>query len=232
MHAAGMRPAAPELARDMSTPIKIDIWSDIACPWCYIGKRRLESAVADFDGDVEVEYHSYELAPDTPEDFAGTHAEYLEQKGFPASQIGDMLARVSGVAETVGLHYDYDANQPTRTLKAHELLHFAKAQGRQVEMKERLLAGYFERGEHVGRIDELVRMAEEVGLDGAAARTALESGEFAAAVQADIQQAAAYGIRGVPFFVIDGKYGISGAQESAVFLNVLKDVASGAPAAG
>ncbi len=215
----------------MTQPIKIDIWSDIACPWCYIGKRRLETAVEGFDGEVEVEYHSYELAPDTPEDFAGSHAEYLEQKGFPASQIGDMLERVSAVAASVGLHYDYEANQPTRTLKAHELLHFAKAHGRQAAMKERLMSAYFVEGEHVGRIDDLVRLAEEVGLDGKAARAALVSGEHAAAVQADIQQAAAYGIRGVPFFVIDGKYGISGAQEPAVLLGVLNDVASGAAAA-
>ena len=215
----------------MTEPIKVDIWSDIACPWCFIGKRRLEAAVAAFDGDVEIEYHSYELAPDTPEEFAGTHAEYLESKGFPADQVPAMLERVTGIAAELGLHYDYDANQPTRTLHAHELLHFAKTQGRQVEMKERLMTAYFERGEHVGRIDELVRMAEEVGLDGDAARSALTSGEFAAAVQADIEQAAAYGIRGVPFFIIDGKYGVSGAQEPEVLLSVLKDVASGAAAA-
>jgi len=211
----------------MAEPIKVDIWSDVACPWCYIGKRRFESAVAEFPGEVEVEYHSFELSPDMPEDFEGDHEEYLRSKGFPPEQLGAMLERVTQVAESVGLHYDYAANQPTNTLRAHELLHFAKAHGRQAEMKERLMSAYFVRGEHVGRIDELVRMAEELGLDGAAAREALVSRRYAAAVEADIRQAAAYGIRGVPFFVIDGRYGVSGAQESAVLLGVLSDVASG-----
>ena len=208
----------------MSEPIKVDIWSDVACPWCFIGKRRFEAAAAEFDGDVEVVYHSYELAPDTPEDYEGTHHDYLVSRGFPAEQIGAMDARVSSIAESLGLHYDYAANRPTRTLKAHELLHFAKAGGRQNAMKERLMQAYFERGEHVGRIDELVRMAGEVGLDEDEARAALESGEFAAAVQEDISAARDIGVRGVPFFVFDMKYGVSGAQESATFLEVLQNV--------
>jgi len=208
----------------MAEPIKVDIWSDIACPWCFIGKRRFEAAVADFDGEVEVVYHSYELAPDTPEDYEGTHHDYLVGRGFPAEQIGAMDERVSSIAESLGLHYDYAANRPTRTLKAHELLHFAKANGRQNAMKERLMQAYFERGEHVGRIDELVRMAGEVGLDEHAARAALETGEYATAVQEDIAVAREIGVRGVPFFVFDMKYGVSGAQESATFLEVLDNV--------
>ncbi|HWL01694.1 MAG TPA: DsbA family oxidoreductase [Microbacteriaceae bacterium] len=208
----------------MSEPIKVDIWSDVACPWCFIGKRRFEAAAAEFDGELEVVYHSYELAPDTPEDYQGTHRDYLASRGFPPEQIGAMLDRVTGIAETLGLHYDYDANQPTRTLKAHELLHFAKAHGKQVEMKERLMQAYFERGEHVGRIDDLVRIAGEVGLEENAVRAALESGEFAAAVQEDISAARDIGVQGVPFFVFDMKYGVSGAQESATFLEVLENV--------
>jgi len=210
----------------MSQPIKVDIWSDVACPWCFIGKRRFEAAVAEFDGEVEVVYHSYELAPDTPEDYAGTHHDYLVSRGFPAEQIAAMDARVSSIAESLDLHYDYAANKPTRTLKAHELLHFAKAHGRQVEMKERLMQAYFERGEHVGRIDELVRMAGEVGLDEDAARAALVSGAYAAAVQEDISAARDIGVQGVPFFVFDMKYGVSGAQETATFLEVLATVRS------
>lgn len=208
----------------MSEPIKVDIWSDVACPWCFIGKRKFEAAVAAFDGDVEVEYHSYELAPDTPVDYPGTHRDYLVSRGFPPEQIGAMDARVGAIAESVGLHYDFEANHPTRTLKAHELLHFAKARGRQSEMKERLMQAYFERGEHVGRIDDLVRMAGEVGLDEVEARAALESGAFADAVQEDIAAAREIGVQGVPFFVIDWKYGVSGAQETATFLEVLGNV--------
>ena len=198
----------------MSEPIKVDIWSDIACPWCFIGKRRFEAAAAEFDGEIEVEFHSYELAPDTPVDYPGTHRDYLESRGFPADQIGEMDARVTAIAQSLGLHYDYESNHPTRTLKAHELLHFAKAHGKQVEMKERLMQAYFERGEHVGRVADLVRMAGEIGLDEVAARAALESDEFATAVQEDISTARDIGVRGVPFFVFDMKYGVSGAQEA------------------
>lgn len=208
----------------MSEPIKVDIWSDIACPWCFIGKRRFEAAAAEFDGEIEVEFHSYELAPDTPVDYPGTHRDYLESRGFPADQIGEMDARVTAIAQSLGLHYDYESNHPTRTLKAHELLHFAKAHGKQVEMKERLMQAYFERGEHVGRVADLVRMAGEIGLDEVAARAALESDEFATAVQEDISTARDIGVRGVPFFVFDMKYGVSGAQETATFLEVLNNV--------
>ena len=206
--------------------VKVDIWSDVACPWCFIGKRRFEAAAEAFDGDVEVEYHAYELAPDAPEEFEGTHEDYLVGRGFPREQIDAMDARVASLAEGVGLHYDYARNRPTRTRLAHELIRLAKEHGRQAEMKDRLMSAYFERGEHVGRIDELVRIAEELGLDPAEARAALESGRYRADVEQDIAQAAAYGIRGVPFFVLDGKYGVSGAQETATFLQALRDVAT------
>ncbi|OJX63891.1 MAG: disulfide bond formation protein DsbA [Micrococcales bacterium 73-13] len=211
----------------MSEPIKVDIWSDVACPWCFIGKRRFEEAAARFDGEVEVEFHSYELSPDTPEDFPGTHRDYLVGRGFPAEQVDAMDARVGTIAESVGLHYDFAANRPTRTRRAHELIHLAKAHGLQAAMKERLMQAYFERGEHVGRIDDLVRMAGEVGLDETQARTALETGAYAAAVDEDIEAARRIGVRGVPFFVVDGRYGISGAQEAETFLRVLDDVRDG-----
>jgi len=205
-------------------PIKVDIWSDVACPWCFIGKRRFEAAAERFDGDVEVEFHSFLLAPDTPEDFPGTHEDYLVSRGFPREQIAAMDARVSAIAESVGLHYDYASNHPTSTVKAHQLIHFAKAHGRQAEMKERLLQAYFERGEHVGRIDDLVGFAAELGLDPDEAREALETQRYLPDVEADFRLAAEYGIRGVPFYVIDGRYGVSGAQETATFLEVLENV--------
>ena len=111
----------------MSETIKVDIWSDVQCPWCYIGKRKFEAGVAAFGADVEVEYHSFELAPDTPVDFAGSPVDYLsERKGIPVPQVLEMLERVTGIAESVGLHYDYDSVHQTNTIKAHELLHYAK----------------------------------------------------------------------------------------------------------
>lgn len=203
-------------------PVKIDVWSDIACPWCFIGKRRLERALADWDGPVEIEYHSFELAPDTPVDFEGSEIDFLARhKGMPAEQVEQMLAQVTQVAAEEGLAYDFSALRHTKTLLAHQALHFAKQHGRQAELKERLLAAYFEQGRHVGRIDELVALGAEVGLDADELRGALEDGRYAAAVQTDIDQARAYGIGGVPFFVFDGRLGVSGAQDPATFRQVL-----------
>jgi predicted DsbA family dithiol-disulfide isomerase len=207
--------------------IKVDIWSDVQCPWCYIGKRKFEAGAEQFGGDVEVEYHSFELAPDTPVDFDGTPMDYLaERRGLAPEQAQEMLARVTGIAKSVGLDYDYDHVHQTNTVISHELIHFAKSKGRQLEMKERLLKAYFVNGEHVGRIPDLVEIAVELGYDRDEVTEALESHRFLADVKADVEQAQAYGINGVPFFVIDGKYGVSGAQEAETFANVLTQVAS------
>ena len=205
------------------SPIKVDIWSDVQCPWCYIGKRKFEAGAAAFDGDVEVEYHSFELAPDTPVDFDGTPVDYLSQrKGMPAEQVALMLANVTGIASSVGLDYDYDHVHQTNTIKAHELLHYAKAQGRQLEMKERLLKAYFVDGRHVGRTEDLADLAAEIGLDRDEVVGVLTDETYLADVKADVAQAVAYGIQGVPFFVIDGTYGVSGAQDATTFTHVLE----------
>jgi predicted DsbA family dithiol-disulfide isomerase len=207
----------------VSDLVKVDIWSDVQCPWCYIGKRKFEDGAARFGGGVEVEYHSFELAPDTPVDYEGSALEYLsERKGMPVAQVKEMLERVTGIASTVGLDFDYEHVHQTNTVKAHELIHFAKSKGRQVDMKERLLRAYFVEGHHVGRIDDLADLAAEIGLDRAEVVAALEAETFLADVKADVAQAVAYGIQGVPFFVIDGKYGISGAQDSGAFTEVLR----------
>jgi predicted DsbA family dithiol-disulfide isomerase len=209
----------------VSDAIKVDIWSDVQCPWCYIGKRRFEAGAATFGGDVEVEYHSFELSPDTPVDFEGTPVEYLSQrKGLPTEQVERMLENVTNIAASVGLDYDYDHVHQTNTVKAHELIHYAKSHGRQLDMKERLLKAYFVNGEHVGRIEDLADIAAEIGFDRADVVQALESGKFLADVKSDVALANEYGIQGVPFFVIDGKYGVSGAQEAATFANVLAQV--------
>ncbi|WP_098456534.1 DsbA family oxidoreductase [Sanguibacter antarcticus] len=216
----------------MNATLKIDIWSDIACPWCYIGKRRLEEALRRLDAadsgiGVEIEYHSFELSPDTPVDFEGPILDYFaDAKGISKDQAQQMLAQVTEVAAGEGLDFRYDILQHTKTLKAHELLHHAKAHGRQIDMKERLLKAYFVEGGYVGRVDDLVRYATEIGLDADEARAALEDGRYGADVAADIAQARGYGIQGVPFFVIDTKYGVSGAQDPAVFVEVLEKAAA------
>ena len=233
-----MNAANPETSVSDRTPaaaavpqsIKVDIWSDVQCPWCYIGKRKFEAGVAQFsegaDGvTVEVEYHSFELAPDTPVDFAGSPADYLSQrKGLSMDQVEQMLERVVGIAADVGLDYHYDDVHQTNTIKAHELLHYAKAKGRQLDMKERLLKAYFVDGRHIGRVPDLADLAAEIGLDRADVERALTQEEFLGAVKADVAVAAQYGIQGVPFFVFDGRYGVSGAQDASTFANVLSQV--------
>lgn len=226
----GNAPLSRPVVLAVSEPIKVDIWSDIACPWCYIGKRRFEAAAAAFDGSdpdrgVALEYHSFELAPDTPVDLEGSEEDYLAlHKGLGGDQVREMLARVTGIAASVGLDYDFDALHHTNTVKAHQLLHFAKAHGAQLEVAERLFRAYFVEGGHLGRIEELADIAAEAGLDRAEALRALEQDSYLEDVRADQAQAAAYGIQGVPFYVIDGRYGVSGAQETETFLRVLEQV--------
>lgn len=214
------------------TSIKVDVWSDVACPWCYIGKRKLEAAISQFEGldsgnHIEVEYHSYLLNPDMPVDYEGSQVDYLcELKGFSREQVAQMSERITAIAASVGLNYNFADQIMTNTVLAHQLLHFAKAHGKQVEMKERIMDAHFVKAEHVGRVDDLVRLAAEVGLDADQAREALESGQYLPDFNADIEQARAFGISGVPFFVLNGKYAVSGAQDSSVFVNAFEQLSN------
>ncbi|WOF24676.1 DsbA family oxidoreductase [Microbacterium betulae] len=214
----------------MTDAIKIDVWSDVACPWCYIGKRNLESGLAQAARDddpprVEVTFHSFELAPDTPVDFDGGELDFLAgHKGMPKDEVEQMLANVTGVAADAGLAYRFDLLRHTNTVKAHELIHFATEHGRQLDTVERLMRAYFTEGRHIGRIDDLVELAAEIGLDAEAAREALTSDRHLTDVRRDQDQARAYGIEGVPFFVIDGTYGVSGAQPPEAFAQVARQV--------
>ncbi len=211
--------------------LKVEVWSDVACPWCYIGKRRFAEGVRRYreaggELEVEVEYRSFELSPDLPEGFSGTVVDYLSGlRGIPEAQVHQMIAQVTSLARAEGIDADFPAVQQTRTLKAHELLHLAKARGLQEPMKERLLRAYFVEGRNVGDVEELAQMAVEVGLDRDDAVAALAAGTFAADVRADMDQARAYGISGVPFYVIDGRYGISGAQPAETFAQALAQAA-------
>ncbi|MEN9646687.1 MAG: hypothetical protein RL238_3356 [Actinomycetota bacterium] len=211
----------------MNDVLKIDVWSDIACPWCYVGKRRFAEGVRRYqaaggDREVVVEYHSFELSPDTPVDFDGTEVDFLVgHKRMPADQVRQMLAQMTELAATEGLEYHFDTLQHANTLKAHELLHLAKAHGKQDEMKERLLRAYFTEGRHIGHVDDLADLAAEVGLDRDLVVAELTAGVHHDAVQADIAQAREYGISGVPFFVIDGRFGVSGAQSPDLFAQAL-----------
>ena len=216
----------------MTEPLKIDVWSDIACPWCYIGKRRLEAGIAAYVAGgpgrplVEVEYHSFQLSPDTPVGFEGSVVDYLVgAKRLSEAQVHSMLERVTAIARDEGLHYDFASVRHTNTAKAHQLLHYAKAHGRQLEMKERLLRAYFVEGRHVGRPEDLADLAADVGLDRDDALRSLLDDEYLGAFDADQRLAARYGINAVPFFVIDGRYGLAGAQPAEVFAEALAKVA-------
>lgn len=222
----------------MDDPLRIDVWSDIACPWCYIGKRRLEAGLAALAEDpdappVVVEFHSFQLAPDTPEDFRGGEVDFLvDHKRLPVSQVLQMIDSVRTVAAGEGLDYDFDALVHVNTLKAHRLLQHARVEGRQGEMKERLLAAYFIEGRDLASDDELADLAADAGLDRDEALRVLRDGDHLEDVQADIATAARLGINGVPFYVLDGRYGISGAQPAELFAEALRRVAAeraGAP---
>jgi predicted DsbA family dithiol-disulfide isomerase len=208
--------------------VRIDIWSDVVCPWCYIGKRRLESALAGFEhaDEVEVVWHSYQLDPGAPTEPNESVAEHLGRKygGGPAAG-AQMIDRVEAVAAEEGLVYRLHHAQRANTVDAHRLLHLALEEsgpGAQDRLEEALLAAYFTEARNVADHDVLREVATGAGLDPARVDEVLGSDAYAAAVQADIDRAHAYGSSGVPFFVIDGRYGVSGAQPAEAFGEVLR----------
>ncbi|MEV8514079.1 DsbA family oxidoreductase [Dactylosporangium sp. NPDC051484] len=203
--------------------IEIEVWSDIVCPWCYIGKRRLERALAGFEGAVSIQWRSFQLDPSTPVGDSRPLDESLAvRKGLSPDQVHGMFAHVTGVAAQEGLAFDFGRARTANTLDAHRLLHFAKAHGRQAELKERLLHAYFTEGADVSDHATLAALAGATGLDEVAAKQALTDGTYAADVEADIAQARAYGVSGVPFFVFNQRIGVSGAQPVEVFEQALR----------
>lgn len=207
--------------------LTVDVWSDIACPWCYIGNRTLGQAIEKYDGEVAVRYHSFELAPDTPVDFDGSEVDFLvDHKGMPAEQVQQMLGQVSATGAAAGVTFHFDTVRHTNTLRAHAALHHAAAHGKQGALLERLFRAYFTEGRHVGKDDELADLAAEVGLDREHLLADLSAERYAADVQRDINHARQMGVRGVPFFVFEGQYGVSGAQSVETFSEVLAHVAS------
>ena len=214
--------------------MKIDIWSDIACPWCYIGKRRLETALADHPrrDEVDVTWHSYQLDPTLPEHYDGTEIEYLAtRKGMPQEQVRQMFGHVTEQAAGEGLAYDFDTLVLAKSARAHELLHLANERGLADSVKKALLSGHFEHGMYIGDLDQLVRVGVDAGLDEGEVRAALDDGRYKAAVASDIDMARQIGVTGVPFVVVDMKYAVSGAQPPEVFREVLdKALAEQAPA--
>jgi len=205
--------------------VRIEIWSDVVCPWCYIGKRHLERALESFPhrDQVEIEYRSFELDPSAPQVPVETTAEALARKfGTDVAGVHELMARAEGPAAAAGLEFHHADAPHARTVDAHRLLHLARSAGLQGELKEALLEAYFGRGESMGDHDVLRRVAVGTGLDPVRVDEVLASDEYADAVDADIAQARAYGAGGVPFYVVDQKYGLSGAQPTEVFAQVLE----------
>jgi predicted DsbA family dithiol-disulfide isomerase len=205
--------------------MNIEIWSDVVCPWCYIGKRRFERAVASFGhpDEVTITYRSFELDPDAPAQRAGTQAEHLARKyGMTIAQAERANEQMTERAAADGLEFRFDLVRGGNTFDAHRLLHLAKDHGLQPEMKERLMRATFTEGLPIADQPTLVRLAAEVGLPAAQVQAVLDGDAYADAVRADEQQAARYGISGVPFFVADGKYAVSGAQPPEVLLQLLQ----------
>jgi predicted DsbA family dithiol-disulfide isomerase len=202
--------------------MKVEIWSDVVCPWCYIGKRRFESALARFEhaGDVEVVWRSFELDPSAPVR-RGSTAEHLGRKyGWTPGQVAASHARLESLAAAEGLEYHLDATQGGNTFDAHRLLQLAKERGLGDETKERLMHAYFTEGVPIGERDVVARIGEELGLEEAGEVLATEA--YGTAVRADENEARLFGIAAVPFFVIDRYYGIEGAQPPEAILDTLR----------
>lgn len=205
--------------------MKIEIWSDIMCPFCYLGKRKFENALAQFTGKehVEVEWKSFQLNPDLVTDTGISIQEYLsEHKGMSVEQVKQSNIYITQTGKSVGLDFQYDKVVTANTFRAHQLLKFAHSQGKQNEMEEKLFEAFFTNGKNVDDLTTLIQLAGEVGLDTADLNEALEKNQFAAQVQADITEAGQLGIHSVPYFVFNRKYAVIGAQESTVFLETLR----------
>jgi predicted DsbA family dithiol-disulfide isomerase len=211
--------------------VRVEIWSDIVCPWCYIGKRRFEAALARFDGrdEVEVVWKSFELNPEAPINRGSTTAHLMSKYGWTEEQVDASQSRIEQLAAVEGLEYDLKRSQGGNTLPAHSLLHLAAEQGLQDALKERFLRAYLCEREAIGEAEVLVRLAGEVGVAGA--EEALASGLYSEAVRADEREAGLLGIHAVPFFVIDRYYGVEGAQPPETILQALEEAASASRAA-
>jgi predicted DsbA family dithiol-disulfide isomerase len=208
-------------------PLRVDIWSDIACPWCYVGKKHLEQALASFPhkDEVEVTFHAFELdpaAPRVPADPTVTPAQKLARKyRMSETEAQGRLDSMTAMGKTKGIDFQFDKVRSTNTFDGHRLVRFAAQHGKGLEMKDRLLRAYFSEGAALGEPEVLVRLGGEVGLEENAVREMLATSACSDEVRADEAQAQEYGISGVPFFVL-GRYGVSGAQPAEVLLKALE----------
>lgn len=205
--------------------MKIEIWSDVMCPFCYIGKNNFEKALEklSFKNEVEVEWKSFQLDPTLhPSETKTTFEYFKEKKGFPESQAKQMIGQVSQMGKDAGIEFNFEKALITNTFPAHKLLHLAKKYKLADKMEEALFIAHFIDGKNVGDTDTLISIAASLGLDENEAKQVLASEEFNNEVQRDFSEAGNHGISGVPFFILNGKYSVSGAQPIEFFVNALQ----------
>jgi predicted DsbA family dithiol-disulfide isomerase len=209
--------------------MKVEIWSDVMCPFCYIGKKRFEKAVdaLGMGEDIEVIYRSFLLDPELQTDPSTNVTQHLAtKKGIPLEEALKMNEYVTGMAAEEGLKYDLENAVVANSRNAHRLLHFAKSKGKQVEFKEALLKAYFEEGKNVDEIETLQSLGAHVGLEQKEVEEVFLSSAFTEDVIQDIQRAQQIGVQGVPFFMINEQFALSGAQPTDTFKQALQKVKS------
>src|SRR5690554_35068 len=205
--------------------MKIEIWSDVMCPFCYIGKRNFERALEQFaDKDkLQVVWKSFQLDPSIPEVQSESYSNYLvNAKGMPKAQVDAMLANVTQNAKNAGLDYDFDKSVMVNSLKAHRVIQFAKTRGLGDVAEERFFKAFFTEGENIADDATLIKIGSDIGLDEAAVELALTNDKYLDMINQDIQEARTIGVQGVPFFVFNRKYAVSGAQPPQAFLQTLR----------
>lgn len=210
--------------------MEIQIWSDIMCPFCYIGKRRLEGAVKQLElsDEVTIVWKSFLLNPDMKTDPSRNSLEYLaETKGWTKEQTEEIVQNVVDMAKEEGLEYRMEDTKVANAMDAHRLIQLAKTVGKGDEIEERLFRAYFMEGKNIADIDVLVELGKEVGIPGDRVRESLEKGEFTDSIRRDIQESQQIGVRGVPFFVFDNQYAISGAQPVELFVQTMEKCLEG-----
>jgi predicted DsbA family dithiol-disulfide isomerase len=204
-------------------PLTVEIWSDVVCPWCYIGKRRFEAALAEFPHAVNTVWRSFELDPAAPATREHGAAEHLAEKyGMSVEQAEESHAKMTALAAQEGLEYHFETTRGGNSFDAHRLIHLAAAHGKQAEAQERVMRAYFTEGVAIGDREALVALAADLGLDPDEARAVLDGDAYADAVREDELLARRIGIQGVPFFVLDRRYGVSGAQPAELLVQALE----------
>ena len=204
--------------------MKIEIWSDVMCPFCYIGKRHFEEALSRFSDKehIDIEWKSFQLDPTMPDVVEESQEDYLvKRKGMSRDQIQGMLQNVTAMGKEAGLDFNFDQSIMVNSQKAHQLIQFAKSKGLGNEIEERLFQAYFTEGKNVADQTTLTELGKEIGLDENELQVAFNDDKYLYQMKQDIQEAQNIGVRGVPFFVFDRKYGVSGAQPTEAFLETL-----------